>query len=131
MKPHFFGDKSAPLYGVYDEPRGSTDGSLAVLACYPIAGEYKLEISSPGIDRPLVRLKDFERFKGFEAKIEIKAPFDNIPGQRRFKGRLLGVDGNKVQVECDHGLVALEYENIASAKLILTDALVAASLRAR
>ena len=97
----------------------------------PIAGEYKLEVSSPGIDRPLVRLKDFERFKGFEAKVEIKAPFDNIPGQRRFKGRILGVDGTKVQVECDHGLVALEFENIASAKLILTDALVAASLRAR
>ncbi len=97
----------------------------------PIAGEYELEVSSPGIDRPLVRLKDFERFVGFEAKVEVITPVDSVPGQRRFKGPIAGVVGNVVQIECGEALIAVEFDNIASAKLILTDDLVTASLRAR
>jgi len=121
------------------------DGSMTVEGCAevsrtvsaildvedPISGEYELEVSSPGIDRPLVRLKDFERHVGFDIKVEIKIPLEAGSSQRRYKGQILGVEGNVVKVECDDGLVALEYENIAAAKLVLTDELVAASLRAR
>ncbi len=55
----------------------------------PVSGSYVLEVSSPGIDRPLTRLRDFERFAGFEARVELRVPVD---GRRRFRGRLLGVD---------------------------------------
>ena len=58
----------------------------------PISGTYTLEVSSPGIDRPLVRRRDFERFAGFEAKIETHGAID---GRRRFRGRLAGMDGNR------------------------------------
>lgn len=92
----------------------------------PIAGEYTLEVSSPGIDRPLTRLKDFRRFAGFEARIDMAAP---IEGRKRFSGRLLGVDeADRVLVEIEPGTPeALPFDGIARAKLILTDELVAAS----
>src|ERR1700744_2732612 len=60
----------------------------------PIEGEYLLEVSSPGIDRPLTRITDFARWSGHEAKIELGAP--DATGRRRFKGTLLGLDGNDV-----------------------------------
>ena len=62
----------------------------------PIEGDYVLEVSSPGIDRPLTRLTDFARWSGHEAKIELAAPVD---GRKRFRGLLLGLDGNDVAVE--------------------------------
>jgi ribosome maturation factor RimP len=97
----------------------------------PIAGEYELEVSSPGIDRPLVRLKDFERYCGFVAKIEAQEPLTSANGQKRFRGQITSVDGTLVHVDCDGGSVAIEYDNIASAKLVLTDELVEASLRSQ
>ena len=90
----------------------------------PISGAYHLEVSSPGIDRPLTRLKDFERYAGFEARIETKALID---GRRRFKGVLKGVSGEAVRVEIEGGALAeLPFGGILRAKLVLTDALIAA-----
>ena len=90
----------------------------------PISGAYHLEVSSPGIDRPLTRLKDFERFVGFEARIETKGLID---GRRRFRGILKEVVGDVVRVEIETGIVGVPYEGVLRAKLVLTDALIAAS----
>jgi ribosome maturation factor RimP len=89
----------------------------------PIRGEYDLEVSSPGIDRPLVREKDFERWAGFDAKVELRIGLD---GQRRFRGTLIGMTGGNVILETDKGRAALPFEDIDQAKLVLTDALIAA-----
>ena len=96
----------------------------------PISGEYTLEVSSPGIDRPLTRLKDFRRYAGFEARVDLAEP---IEGRKRFNGRLIGVDeADRVLVETEPGVQeALPFEGIARAKLVLTDELVAASAPAR
>jgi len=91
----------------------------------PIASAYTLEISSPGIDRPLTRLKDYERFAGFEARVETRFPID---GRKRFRGLLRGVADEAVQIETDTGMVAIPFADIQRGKLVLTDALVAASL---
>lgn len=88
----------------------------------PIAGAYVLEVSSPGLDRPLTRLRDFERFSGFEARIEMRSPLD---GRRRFHGRLLGLDGDLVRLELDDQEIALPFADMAKAKLVMTDDLVA------
>lgn len=90
----------------------------------PIAGAYTLEVSSPGIDRPLTRLQDFDRFAGFDARVEMRMP---VEGRRRFRGRLLGCDGEIVRLAIDEGEVALPFSDLAKAKLVLTDDLVAAS----
>lgn len=92
----------------------------------PIAGTYVLEVSSPGIDRPLTRLGDFERFAGFDARVEMRLP---IEGRRRFHGRLLGLDGHRIRLATDRGEVALDFEDLAKAKLVLTDELIAAGSR--
>ncbi len=92
----------------------------------PIEGAYDLEVSSPGIDRPLVRLDDFARFVGFDAKIETARPID---GRKRFSGRLDGVSAGRVHIDLGDGTVAaLPYEDICEAKLVLTDELIAASM---
>ncbi len=93
----------------------------------PIKGSYVLEVSSPGIDRPLTRAQDFERFAGFDAKIELDRTVD---GRRRFRGTLLGVDDGKVAVECDGERVALDIDAIRNAKLVMNDKLLAATTRA-
>lgn len=92
----------------------------------PIAGEYTLEVSSPGIDRPLTRIKDFERWAGFDARVDMAIPVD---GRKRFSGRLKGVaDGERVQIEIEGGaLTELPFDGISRAKLVLTDALLEAS----
>jgi len=92
----------------------------------PIRGSYVLEVSSPGIDRPLTRLDDFRRFAGFEARIETVMPQS---GRRRFRGRLRGVAGDRVLVDGEDGPVELRFAEIAKAKLLLTDELVAAHSR--
>jgi ribosome maturation factor RimP len=89
----------------------------------PIEGAYALEVSSPGIDRPLTRAKDYARFAGFEAKIETRGP---IEGRKRFKGKLLGLDGEAVKIEVEGAALALPLEEIDKAKLVLTDELIAA-----
>lgn len=91
----------------------------------PIDGEYVLEVSSPGIDRPLTRPLDFERFAGHEARVELAMPLD---GQRRFRGRLLGLDGERENVRLALAAgdeVALPLASVSKAKLVLTDELIA------
>lgn len=90
----------------------------------PIKDAYELEVSSPGIDRPLVRPDDFERYAGFDAKVEMNRP---VEGQRRFKGRLKGLDGDAVLVETDNGEARLPFADIQKAKLLMTDALLEAA----
>ncbi len=90
----------------------------------PIAGAYTLEVSSPGIDRPLTRLQDFERFAGFEARIETR---DAVAGRRRFKGKLLGLAEDVVLIDVEEETVHLPFDAIAKARLVLTDELIAAS----
>jgi ribosome maturation factor RimP len=93
----------------------------------PIASAYFLEVSSPGIDRPLVRREDYERFVGFEAKIELAAPRDD--GRRRFRGRLAGLDGDDVKLHAYGEALRLPYSAIARAKLVLGDELISATNR--
>ena len=90
----------------------------------PIQGPYELEVSSPGIDRPLTRLADFARFAGFEARLETSPP---IEGRRRWRGRLLGLTGEQVRLETEEGEVELPFAGITRAKLLLTDELIAAA----
>lgn len=90
----------------------------------PIAGAYQLEVSSPGIDRPLVKPADFERFAGFEARIETD---DAIEGQRRFRGRLLGLERDDVRLVLPEGERIIPLAAIRKAKLVLTDELLAAA----
>jgi ribosome maturation factor RimP len=90
----------------------------------PLPGAYQLEVSSPGIDRPLVRRADFERFAGFEARIETAEP---IAGRRRFRGRLAGVQGDQVHLSAEDGERLIPFEAIKKAKLVLTDELLAAA----
>jgi ribosome maturation factor RimP len=88
----------------------------------PIASAYTLEVSSPGIDRPLVRPEDYERFAGFEARIELSHP---VEGRKRFRGRLLGRAGDKIRLVADAGEVHVPLSAITRAKLVLTDDLLA------
>jgi len=98
----------------------------------PIDRAYRLEVSSPGLDRPLVRRSDFVRFAGHQLKLEMAVAID---GRRRFRGLLLGVEGEAARIRRDDATPAetseilLPIEDIAEAKLVLTDALIAESLR--
>lgn len=94
----------------------------------PIVDVYTLEVSSPGIDRPLTRLKDFDQWKGFEAKIETE---ELIDGRRRFKGELAGIDGDEVLIDIDEGTIGLKFAWLSDAKLVLTDDLIRDVLRGR
>ena len=89
----------------------------------PIIGAYTLEISSPGLDRPLVRKKDFERYSGLEAKIELHQALN---GQRRYSGMLAGYADGIVTIITENGATNLPFEEIDKAKLIITDDLLAA-----
>lgn len=90
-----------------------------------IAGAYHLEVSSPGIDRPLTRAKDFANWAGHETKISMAKSYD---GQRNLRGELKGIDGDIVTIEDrKQGLVTVPRDQIHSAKLVLTDELIAAT----
>ncbi len=94
----------------------------------PVSGAYSLEVSSTGLDRPLVRREDFSRFTGFEATASIDPPLD---GRRRFQGRLAGVADGNVQMEQSPGcIVDLPFARIVEAKLVLNDELVTGTARA-
>lgn len=86
----------------------------------PIDGRYRLEVSSPGIDRPLVSAQDFIDFETYEAKIEIDPPQD---GQKRFRGRLNGVKDDEILLNTDQGVVYLPLAAVQKAKLVMTDEL--------
>lgn len=92
----------------------------------PITSRYVLEVSSPGIDRPLTRPKDFEDFLGFVARIETRVP---VEGRRRFKGPLKAFEDSMIKIITQEGEAELEFENVEKAKLVLTDELIAASLK--
>jgi len=94
----------------------------------PIAEEYALEVSSPGIDRPLTRLKDFDTWEGHDAKIETA---ELIDGRRRFKGTLRGTDGDEVLIDIAEGTIGLRFDWLSDAKLVLTDELITEMLKAR
>ncbi len=81
----------------------------------PIAGQYSLEVSSPGLDRPLFTLDQFQRFSGEEVKLTAFAP---VAGRRKFKGRILGASDGTVRLEQDGNEVELEFGNIAKARLV-------------
>jgi ribosome maturation factor RimP len=91
----------------------------------PIEEAYRLEVSSPGIDRPLTRLKDFADWQGFDARFKLDAPLD---GRKQFDARLNGLEGDIVKVYAERvGEIAIPYARIVSAKLVLTDALIKAT----
>jgi ribosome maturation factor RimP len=91
----------------------------------PIDSAYRLEVSSPGIDRPLTRLKDFEDWKGHEAKISLA---DKLDGRKQFTGNLIGTDGNRIVIDVQGlGETRLPFDQIHSAKLVMTDKLIEAT----
>ena len=98
----------------------------------PILDAYSLEVSSPGIDRPLTRLKDFDTWEGYEAKIETT---ELIDGRRRFKGQIAGTEGDEVLITIDEQggevTIGLKFDWLEDAKLVLTDELIRDVLRAR
>ncbi len=90
----------------------------------PISGAYTLEVSSPGIDRPLMTPPDFSRFVGFDARVEVDRP---VHGRRRFKGPIRAVSENSVAIATEDGDFDIPFADIARAKLLLTDKLIAAA----
>lgn len=92
----------------------------------PIEEAYRLEVSSPGIDRPLTRLLDFADWAGHEARVNLVEP---VEGRKQFKARLAGIEGDEVRLDDPKvGLVHVKFEKIHSAKLVLTDALINATM---
>ena len=140
VRLRLMGGKSTTLQIMAERPTGGIEIedcakiSTAVSALLdvedPIVEEYTLEVSSPGIDRPLTRLKDFEMWKGWEARIETT---ELIDGRRRFKGTLGGVEGEEVLIEIEDGketvTIGLQFDWLSDAKLILTDELISEMLR--
>ena len=99
-------------------------------AADPVSGEYRLEVSSPGIDRPLTRLADFETYQGYEARLELDRLAE---GRKRFKGLLAGVDGDHVGIdlEGEEHTALVPFGWITEAKLSLTDELMKKGAEAR
>jgi len=130
--------KSTTLQVMADRPDGGIEvDELALISQSisavmdvedPILDEYTLEVSSPGIDRPLTRLKDFEMFEGYEAKIETG---ELIDGRRRFKGELACVEDDEVLINVEEGTIGLKFDWLTDAKLVLTDDLIKEMLRQR
>ncbi|MDF2494792.1 ribosome maturation protein RimP [Sphingomonas sp.] len=92
----------------------------------PIEGAYRLEVSSPGIDRPLTRLSDYADWAGHEAKLTLDEPLE---GQKQFRGEIAGVEGEEIAIRNRTGTVArVPFGRIIDAKLVLTDKLIAATV---
>jgi len=104
----------------------SNELSAAIDVEDPYEDAFNLEVSSPGIDRPLTRLCDFDQWSGYEAKLETTSA---IEGQKRFKGILSGTDGDEVLIKLDIGTIGLKFDWLSDAKLILTDALIRETLQ--
>lgn len=138
VRIRLMGGKTQTLQIMADRPEGGIEVddcakiSTAVSATLdvedPIEDNYTLEVSSPGIDRPLTRLKDFDAWEGYEAKIETD---DLIDGRRRFKGKLAGTEDDEVLIEIEEGTIGLKFDWLSDAKLVLTDDLIREMLRAR
>jgi ribosome maturation factor RimP len=145
VRLRMMGGASRTLQVMAERPDGSMDveGCAALSHALldfietqdPIEGEYEIEVSSPGIDRPLTRPMDFSRWSGHEAKIELNAMVPTPKGERkRFRATLLGLDGNDVVIR-DTSLGAADikfpFRSLANAKLVLTDKLINEDLKAR
>lgn len=138
VRVRLMGGKTHIMQIMADRPEGGIEVddcariSTAVSAVLdvedPVTDAYTLEVSSPGIDRPLTRLKDFEAFEGYEAKIETT---ELIDGRKRFKGMLAGVEGDEVLINLEEGTVGLQFDWLSDAKLVLTDELIRDMLRER
>ena len=131
VRVRMIGGETKTLQIMADRPKGGIDIdeladlsnaiSLSLDLEDPFLDAYNLEVSSPGIDRPLTRLKDFEVFEGYEARIEID---QSIEGQRRFRGILAGIDENEVLINLQEGTIGLKFNWLTEAKLILNDNLI-------
>ena len=142
VRIRLMGGKTRVLQIMADRPEGgiivdecaaiSTAVSAVLDVEDPIEENYVLEVSSPGIDRPLTRLKDFDMWADYEARIETT---ELIDGRRRFKGILQGTEGDEVLIEIEEGgetvTIGLKFDWLSDAKLILTDELIAEMLRQR
>ena len=138
VRLRLMGGKTATLQIMAERPEGGIEVddcaaiSTAVSAVLdvedPIEDNYTLEVSSPGIDRPLTRLKDFEAWQGYVAKIETT---ELIDGRKRFKGEVAGTEGDEVLIDIDEGTIGLKFDWLAEAKLVLTDDLIREMLRQR
>ncbi|THD85416.1 ribosome maturation factor RimP [Aliigemmobacter aestuarii] len=142
VRIRLMGGKTRTLQIMVDRPEGgievddcarvSTVVSAVLDVEDPIEDNYVLEVSSPGIDRPLTRLKDFDMWEGYEARLETT---ELIDGRRRFKGVLAGTEGDEVLIEIEEGAetltIGLKFDWLSDAKLILTDELIAEMLRQR
>lgn len=142
VRIRLMGGKTRILQIMADKPEGGIEVddcatiSTAVSAVLdvedPIEDNYVLEVSSPGIDRPLTRLKDFDMWEGYEARIETS---ELIDGRRRFKGVIEGTEGDEVLIQIEEGgellTIGLKFDWLSDAKLILTDELIAEMLRQR
>ncbi len=140
VRIRLMGGNTRTLQIMADRPDGGIEVddcgeiSIAVSAVLdvkdPVEDNYILEVSSPGIDRPLTRLKDFEMWKGWEARIETT---ELVDGRRRFKGTLGGVEGEEVLIQIEEAgepvVIGLQFDWLADAKLILTDDLISEMLR--
>jgi len=140
VRIRLMGGKTRILQIMADRPDGGIgvdecgDISTAVSAVLdvedPLEDNYVLEVSSPGIDRPLTRLKDFDVWKGWEARIETT---ELIDGRRRFKGDLAGIEGDEVLITIEEGgedvTIGLKFDWLSDAKLILTEELISEMLR--
>ena len=140
VRLRMMGGSSRTLQVMAERPDGSMDVEGCSILSHalldfieaedPIEGDYEIEVSSPGIDRPLTRLVDFARWSGHEAKIELNAPIesvgdsDKIKGRKRFRATLLGLDGQDVVIRADNADVKFPFRAIANAKLVLTDKLI-------
>ena len=142
VRIRLMGGNTKTLQIMADRPEGGIDVddcgriSTAVSAVLdvedPIEDAYHLEVSSPGIDRPLTRLKDFDLWEGYEAKIETSEPID---GRKRFKGMIRGTEGDEVLIEIENQgeqvVIGLTFDLLSDAKLVLTDELITEMLRQR
>jgi len=140
VRIRLMGGKTRVLQIMADRPDGGIgvdecgDISTAISAVLdvedPLEDNYVLEVSSPGIDRPLTRLKDFDVWKGWEARIETT---ELIDGRRRFKGDLAGIEGDEVLITIEEGgeevTIGLKFDWLSDAKLILTEELISEMLR--
>jgi ribosome maturation factor RimP len=142
VRVRYMGGKTATVQIMAERPGGGIEVdecgeiSTAVSATLdvedPIEDTYTLEVSSPGIDRPLTRLKDFEAYEGYDAKLETT---DLVAGRKRFKGVLAGVEDGEVLINVVEGsetvTVGLKFDWLTDAKLVLTDELIKEMLRQR
>jgi ribosome maturation factor RimP len=142
VRVRLMGGQTKTLQIMADKPEGGIEVddcaeiSTAVSATLdvedPLTDPYTLEVSSPGIDRPLTRLKDFDTWESYVAKLETD---ELIDGRRRFKGVLMGTEGDEVLIEIEVDgapvTIGLKFEWLSDAKLVLTDELIRDVLRAR